>query len=222
MTLSIKNLDKHYGEKCIYENFKIDFDDNKVNCILGKSGCGKSTLLNLISGILKSDNTNFKKIDKKNISYIFQEDSLIPWLTIEENLQLVGKKFYKKHELKDITNKYMNLVDIETYKNMYPQKVSGGIRQRCNVARAFMKPSKYILMDEPFKSIDIKIKNDIMKKIKYILKNEMKTVVFVTHDLDEAIFLGDKIFIIGENPVKVKVVFESIKNLSKEDILKFI
>ncbi|MEG2984218.1 MAG: ABC transporter ATP-binding protein [Peptostreptococcaceae bacterium] len=222
MILSIENLNKHYENKVIYRNFKLELNKNQINCIIGKSGCGKSTLLNLITGIIESDDEKFKTLPKDEISYIFQEDRLIEWITLEENMKIVGKKFYDKDKLNIAVDRYLSIVGIQEHKNVYPQMLSGGIRQRANIARAFIKPSKYIIMDEPFKSIDIKIKNDIMLKLKEILKEDLKTVIFVTHDIEEALFLSDKIFILGGSPVKIKKSFNNLSEVNKEDIIKFI
>ena len=222
MSLRISKLNKSYKDKVLYKNFEIEFESNKVNCILGKSGCGKSTLLNLISGVSISDDKKFKSIPKNEISYIFQEDRLIEWITLEENMELIGKRFYDKDNLNLIVDKCLKFVGIEEYRNLYPQMLSGGIRQRANITRAFIKPSKYIIMDEPFKSIDIKVKYEIMSKIKSIVKEDFKTTIFVTHDIDEALFLGDKIFVLGDNPVNIKGSFNNLKNINKEDIIKLI
>lgn len=222
MILSIKNLNKHYENKVIYRNFNLELNKNQVNCIIGKSGCGKSTLLNLITGIIESDDEKFKTLPKDEISYIFQEDRLIEWITLEENMKIVGKKFYDKDKLNIAVDRYLSIVGIQDHKNVYPQMLSGGIRQRANIARAFIKPSKYIIMDEPFKSIDVKIKNDIMLKLKRILEEDLKTVIFVTHDIEEALFLSDKIFILGGSPVKIKKSFNNLSEVNKEDIIKFI
>lgn len=176
----------------------------------------------MITGILTSDNEEFKSIPKDNISYIFQEDRLIEWITLDENMKLVGKKFYDKDKLNIVVDKYLKVVEIEDYKHSYPQMLSGGIRQRGNIARAFIKPAKYIIMDEPFKSIDVKLKYEIMQKIKKILKKDSKTVIFVTHDIDEALFLADKIFILGGNPVTIKGRFDNLKDIKKENIINLI
>lgn len=222
MIIEFKNINKKYDKKVIFEDFEITLEEDKVNCIVGKSGCGKSTLLKIISGLLKNDSKGFKALNKNDISYIFQEDRLLDWLTIEENIGIIGKKNFDKHNLKYRIRKYIQLVGIEEYYNRYPQMVSGGIRQRANIARAFINNSKYIIMDEPFKSIDVKNKYEIMKKIKQIIENENKTVLFVTHDIDEAIFMSDCIFVLGNNPVEIKGKFSDINEINKEDIIKII
>ena len=220
--ISIQNINKKYCENIIFNNFKIDFYENKINCILGKSGCGKSTLLNIISGIVENDNNDFKGIENFRISYIFQDDRLIDWLTVEDNIKLVIKKYYSEKEINRLCEKYLKLVGIYEYKNYYPQMLSGGIRQRVNIARAFIYPSKIIIMDEPFKSIDIKNKQIIMENFKTILKKDNRTVLFVTHNIDEVLYLGDVAFILGGKPLKIKNIFYEIKETDKEQISKYI
>lgn len=219
--ISIKNINKKFNDKVVFENFNIDFYKNQVNCIIGKSGCGKSTLLNIISGVIENDNKNLQSIDKESISYIFQDDRLIDWLTVKENITLVIKRLYDKKKCEKLSNKYLELVGIKEYENYYPQMLSGGLRQRVNIARAFIYPSKFIIMDEPFKSIDIVNKEIIINNFKNILKKEGRTVFFVTHDIDEALLLSDKIYILGDSPVKVKNIFKN-ENITKNDIYKLI
>ena len=220
--IRIENINKRYDDNVIFENFKIDFYENKINCILGKSGCGKTTLLNIISGVIQNDTKDFKGIENLGISYIFQDDRLIEWLTVEDNIKLVIKKHYNEKEINELCDKYLKLVGIYEYKNYYPQRLSGGIRQRVNIARAFIYPSKIIIMDEPFKSIDIKNKMIIMDNFKEILQKDNRTVLFVTHDIEEAIYLGDSGVILGDRPVEIKKVFDNIKGIDKETISKYI
>lgn len=218
--IKIRNINKKYNDKVIFKNFNIDFYKDEVNCIIGKSGCGKSTLLNIISGIIDNDG-DFKNIED-SISYIFQEDRLIEWMTVKENIMLVVNNFYDKKEAEKLCDKYLELVGIKEYKNYYPQMLSGGIRQRVNIARAFIYPSKIIIMDEPFKSIDVINKEIIMNNFKEILKKEKRTVLFVTHDIDEALILSNKIYILGNTPVKVKKIFEDVNNINKGEIYDLI
>jgi len=220
--IRIENINKRYDDNIIFENFKIDFYQNKINCILGKSGCGKTTLLNIISGVIQNDTKDFKGIENVGISYIFQDDRLIDWLTVEDNIKLVIKKHYNEKEINELCDKYLKLVGIYEYKNYYPQRLSGGIRQRVNIARAFIYPSKIIIMDEPFKSIDIKNKMIIMDNFKEILQKDNRTVLFVTHDIEEAIYLGDSGVILGDRPVEIKKVFDNIKGIDKETISEYI
>lgn len=219
--ISIKNLNKRYNNKVIFQNFHIDFYKNQVNCIIGKSGCGKSTLLNIISGMIDSDDEDFNTIEKEGLSYIFQDDRLIDWLTVKENISLVVNKIYNKTEVEDLCNKYLDLVGIKEYKNYYPQMLSGGLRQRVNIARSLIYPSKVIIMDEPFKSIDVINKEIIMNNLKEILQQENRTVLFVTHDIEEALILSDKIYVLGNSPVEIKKVFNN-KDIAKNEIYSLI
>ncbi|MGL5347231.1 MAG: ABC transporter ATP-binding protein [Peptostreptococcaceae bacterium] len=214
--INIKNMNKKYEDKIIFDNFNINFYENRINCILGKSGCGKSTLLNIVSGIIHNDSDDFDGLEDLGISYIFQEDRLIEWLTVEDNIKLVVKKHYNKDEVDKLCDKYLKLVGINEYKEYYPQKLSGGMRQRVNIARAFIYPSKVIIMDEPFKSLDIKNKQMIIESFKEVLKKDNRTVLFVTHDIDEALNLGEKIFVLGNQPLEIKNVFENNKKLDKD------
>ena len=220
--IRIENINKRYKDNIIFNNFQIDFYENKINCILGKSGCGKTTLLNIISGVVKNDESDFKGIEDLGVSYIFQDDRLIDWLSVEDNIKLVIKKHYSEDKVNELCEKYLKLVGIYEYKNYYPQRLSGGMRQRVNIARAFIYPSKIIIMDEPFKSIDIKNKQIIMENFKKILEEDNRTVLFVTHDIDEALYLGDVAFILGDRPLKIKNIFKEIKDTDKEKISEYI
>lgn len=222
MDIQVKNLYKKYDDKIIFKDFNITFKENKVNTIVGKSGCGKTTLLKIISNIEEKDSGKIEGVNINSISYIFQEDRLVEWLTVKENLKLILKNDYKKEELDDICKKYLNLVGVQDFENYYPQSLSGGIRQRVNIARAFAKPSKLIIMDEPFKSIDIKNKNDIMKAFENAFKEETRTVLFVTHDIDEAIYFMGQIYILGGNPVSIKAIFNSKQIEDKKQIVNLI
>lgn len=220
--IEVININKKYEDKIVFKDFKIGFYNNKINAIVGKSGCGKSTLLNIISGIVDNDTEVINKMKELELSYIFQDDRLIDWLTVEENIKLICSKKYNKKDIDNICDKYLNIVGIKEFKKYYPQMLSGGLRQRVNIARGIMYPSKVIIMDEPFKSIDIKNKKMIMEKIKEIQAKENRTIIFVTHDIDEALYLSDKIFVLGKNPVEIKSILDNNEYLKKDDISNLI
>ncbi len=222
MKITIKDLNKSYGKEKIFENFSIEFESGKINCILGESGCGKTTLLNIIAGLIKVDTCRIDGITKKDISYVFQEDRLIPWLTIKENLSISLKKYYSKEKLEEKINEILKIAGIQGIENRYPHELSGGMKQRINIGRALGKPSKVILMDEPFKSLDYKTKYTIINEFMKILENEKRIVVLVTHDLDEAVYFNGKIFIFGGRPVCIKGIFTSELEKNKNIILNLI
>ncbi|MGL5123160.1 MAG: ABC transporter ATP-binding protein [Fusobacteriaceae bacterium] len=220
--MKIKNLSKAYGELKIFENLNIEFSKNKISVILGNSGCGKSTLLNLISdNTLKYTGTI--ENNEKFISYIFQEDLLIPWKTVYENVEYV---LNLKDEIKknNIINNNLTLVDLYEYKNFYPHELSGGMKKRVGIARAFSFPSTLLLLDEPFASLDINITKTILKDFIKLQNKNPKTVILVTHNIDIASILADEIFILTDKPTTLKISFKRISYSSnqnyKNDILK--
>ncbi|MFT8350585.1 ATP-binding cassette domain-containing protein [Clostridium saccharoperbutylacetonicum] len=222
MNINIRNLNKAYGSEQIFENFNIEFSDDNINCIVGKSGCGKSTLLNIIAGLIDIQGGEVNGAALSDISYIFQEDRLIEWLNVKENLELTLKKYFDISILDAKMDEVLELVGIYDIKNKYPNELSGGMRQRINIARAFGKPSKIILMDEPFKSLDYKLKYTIIDEFKNLLNKEKRMVILVTHDLDEAIYFQGNIFVFSNKPVIISGQFSSDLENCKEEILKII
>ena len=205
----INNINFKYGSNEIYNNFNIEFQQGKVNCIIGESGCGKTTLLNYISEKLYYEN--------KRIAYVFQEDNLIPWKNIYVNLKIVAKKYFEKSILEKEINNALVKVRLEKYKYFYHRELSGGMRQRINFARALIGNPEVILMDEPFKSLDIKSKNNMIELIKN-LKNTDITIILVTHDINEILMLADVVYYLGGRPVEIieSAIGINIKNIIKK------
>lgn len=218
----LKNISKKFSDKVVLDNFNFCFDNSKINCLIGESGKGKSTVLNIISGLLKADKGEVIGSNIENVSYIFQEDRLIPWLTVYENLKLSLINYYNRKELDEKINEILKKIDGLEWKNLYPDNLSGGMKQRINIGRALGKPSDLILMDEPFKSLDYKTKYLIMHEFKEIFKNDKRIIIFVTHDVDECIYFQGKIIVVGESPLKVKGVFEEDLENYKEKIIKLL
>ena len=205
----INNINFKYGSNEIYNNFNIEFQQGKIKCIIGESGCGKTTLLNYISEKLYYEN--------KRIAYVFQEDNLIPWKNIYVNLKIVAKKYFEKSILEKEINNALVKVRLEKYKYFYPRELSGGMRQRINFARALIGNPEVILMDEPFKSLDIKSKNNMIELIKN-LKNTDSTIILVTHDINEILMLADVVYYLGGRPVEIieSAIGINIKNIIKK------
>ena len=222
MKVEIKNLNKSFQGKKVFGNFSLTLDSSQINCIIGGSGGGKSTLLNMIAGLLKKDSGTIEGVNEEEISYIFQEDRLLSWLTIRENMELFIYNYYDKEEAEELMKKIFKLLNIEETFQEYPGNLSGGMRQRVNIARALIKPSKLILMDEPFKSLDYKTKYLIIKELKEVFQKEKRMVIFVTHDVEEAIFMDGKIYVLGGRPFEVKGIFEEDLVKDKEEIIKLI
>lgn len=184
--IEIKNFTKRYSGNTVYENFNLSVKEGGVTCILGESGSGKTTLLNAVAGLIKYEGS----ISKVKCSYIFQSPRLVPNLTVYGNLKLVCPD---DGAIMDMLVK----VRLEDKVNSYPRELSGGQAQRVSIARAFLYKSDVILMDEPFSSLDLKLKGEIIRLFSEIRKQDDRTVLFVTHDADEAACLAERVIIIN-------------------------
>jgi len=219
MNYSIKNLHKKYNELYVLKNFQMDITEGKVTGIIGPSGCGKTTLLNIISGALKPDEGGVYGFENKRMSYIFQEPRLLPWKTVWDNIDWVLKDVLtKKEERYAVIEKYLKIAGLIEYKNYYPKQLSGGMMQRTAIARAFAYPSDILLMDEPFKSIDFDRKLKMMENLQKFLEVDHRTVIFVTHDIQEAVILGDIIHIMSDKPASIRKVIVNELEYSKRRI----
>lgn len=177
--MKIENLSVKYENKVVFSNFNLELIDNEITCILGDSGVGKTTLIAHITKKAKEQN--------KKVGVAFQEPRLFEHLTVFENLKLIG---YSDSDIKNVLKK----VGLENNANSYPNKLSGGERQRVNFARAFLLDSDILLLDEPFFSLDIKLKISL---INLIIEEKLgKTIIFVTHDIDEALLLSNRIILL--------------------------
>lgn len=201
--ITFRNVSMRFKDLTVLENFCEDFEENKVNCILGPSGSGKTTMLNLLSGIIKEDSGHITK--PQNVSYVFQEESLIPQKTARKNLEFVLRSVYKdKTELKEVIDRFLKLSDLEKVADLYPHEMSGGMRQRLALIRAFAYPSDILLMDEPFKALDITLRDSLIKSFINLYEKDKRTVLFVTHDIDEALMTGDFIYIYSNKPMSLQ------------------
>lgn len=188
--ISIRNFSKRYKNLTVYENFNLDINEGEITCVLGESGCGKTTLLNAVAGLIDYDG----EITKKSVSYVFQTPRLIPNLTVEDNLKFIGAQ-------SDWAAHMLERVGLTNKKSEYPAFLSGGEAQRVSLARAFLKKADLLLMDEPFSSLDLKTKISIMELFKELQNEEGKSVLFVTHDIDEALFLADRIILLNDGKI---------------------
>lgn len=200
--ICVKNLTCSYEQKTIFDNFDVTFEQGKINVILGGSGVGKTTLLNAIAGI-KSYEGQIEGCEGE-VSYIFQKDRLIPSISVYKNLDLILKGVVKdKAERKRMIEQ--TAVDLEIFDVLksLPSEISGGQAQRVSMARAFLYPSDVMLLDEPFKALDTALKTRLIKQFAALQEKKNKTVVFVTHAIDECLLLADDYFVFDDAPVKI-------------------
>lgn len=207
--MQLKNIVKNYGDKKVLGGIDIEIEEGKITAILGESGCGKSTLLNIIAGKIKdySGEVIFEREHKEGISYVFQEDTLIPWKTVYSNLEFVLKGKVEKSQIEERIKKYLKIVNLAGSEKEFPNMLSGGMKRRVGIARAFAFPSNYMFMDEPFEFLDVKIKEEIVEDLIKLQESEKKTIILITHDIDTAIILGEKIVVLGGKPSVVRSSF---------------
>lgn len=198
----IKDFSCSYEQKTIFQNFDVTFEQGKINVVLGGSGIGKTTLLNAMAS-LKSYDGSIEGCEG-GVSYIFQKDRLIPSISVYKNLDLVLKAVVKdKRVRKETIESTAEALEISDVLNSLPSEISGGQAQRASMARAFLFPSDVLLLDEPFKALDTSLKARLINKFVALQRQSKKTVVFVTHAIDECLLCADNYFVFAANPVEV-------------------
>ncbi len=208
--IEIRDLIKKFNDHYVFNNLNLDIESDKITVILGKSGCGKTTLLRLISNLEKYDSGSINTNNLK-FSYVFQEPRLFPWLTVFENIQAITNL------PSDEIYRMIRMVDLEKFSNSYPDELSGGMKSRVSLARAFAYKPNFLLMDEPFSSLDdftrVKMQEELLK----LYNKENVGILFVTHNIDEALTIADKIIVLKEG----KIYSSYNINSKKRDLLDF-
>ncbi|RBQ22963.1 Trehalose/maltose import ATP-binding protein MalK [Candidatus Methanobinarius endosymbioticus] len=234
VAIEFEDVKKSYDDKTILENFNLKIDKGEFVTIIGSSGSGKTTALKMINELIKPNEgkifisgNDISKEDgvnlRRNIGYVIQGNVLFPHLTVEKNIayvpNLLNKKNYEKTE--HAVKKWIKVVDLDkSLLKKYPFELSGGQQQRVGIARALAASPEILLMDEPFGSVDAITRNQLQKEIKRIHDETNITIVFVTHDINEALLLGDKILIINDGEIEQYGTPEQIKNEPKTDFAK--
>ncbi len=201
MGIEIKELSFSYSGVELFRDFSLSLQESSVCTLLGPSGCGKTTLLKLIAGLLTPQKGSVSVSGP--VSYVFQESRLFPWLSILENVMLPLLHLYTKTEAWERASYFLDLVGLADRKTAKPGSLSGGQQQRVSLARAFAYPSSVLLMDEPFQSLDVPLRIQLMDVVLDLLKKEPRLVMAVTHDPREAIYLADRIIILQGTPVRI-------------------
>ncbi|MDR3263912.1 MAG: ABC transporter ATP-binding protein [Clostridiales bacterium] len=199
---------KSFGATVVFDGLNDAFEKGKVSCLLAPSGSGKTTLLNMVAGTLKPDGGTIKNLPEA-VSYVFQEERLIPQKTAYKNLEFVLKpKYPDAKKLGAIIASHLEAAGLKDAADMYPNEMSGGMRQRLSLIRALANPAETLLMDEPFNALDMTLRAGITDMFLKYLATYKKTVLFVTHDLDEAISAGDNIHIYTSKPMRLIIKLE--------------
>jgi len=193
--LRVVRLRKAFGRVTVIDGWDLEVEEGERVAILGPSGCGKTTFLRIVAGIEKNYEGEVT-LKAERIGYAFQEPRLIPWITVVENLRLVRDEPSKIAEL-------LAEFDLEGFEEFYPWQISEGMRQRVNLARALLFEPDLLLLDEPFDALDLKTKIKVMEHIVWKWKEKGFSMVFVTHNLKEALFLADRILIVSGRPTRI-------------------
>ncbi|WP_410495354.1 ABC transporter ATP-binding protein [Cellulosilyticum sp. ST5] len=233
----MKDVNKTYhsikGDVVAMQNVSINVLENEFISIVGPSGCGKSTLLRMIGGLDEATSGRIVIKDRDIIGpgadrgMVFQAYTLFPWMTVSDNIKY-GLKLKKMplEEQEKIVDKYLKIIKLEKFKNSYPKELSGGMKQRVAIARALANSPDVLLMDEPFSALDPQTKADMQLLMRQIWQVEKPTVIFVTHDIEEAVFLSTKIFVMTSRPGTIKkevpVFLPYERNLDLKDTQQFI
>jgi NitT/TauT family transport system ATP-binding protein len=204
MMIEVKHIYKKFKKEYIFDDFSIAFDDKKITSIIGPSGCGKTTLLRMIAGLEHYEKGCIIGIENRSIAFVFQEDRLLPWLNVYQNIELVLKSKLEVNESKRKVKEVLAQLNLEDSADMMPSELSGGMQRRVAIARALAYDADIILLDEPFKGMDNKLKRDVLPKLAEAWDKNEKTIIMVTHDLADAKELSDKVYELSGRPLKQK------------------
>ena len=219
LSIEYKNFGKKRTCAEVLKHINLEIEEGEFFCLLGSSGCGKTTLLNILAGFIQGFSGNvliggrdLHSIKEKPIM-MFQENALFPWLTVSKNIEFGMKMAGKPYDFRQAAvKKYLSLVNLAGKEDNLIHELSGGMKQRVALARALTIDSDILLMDEPFAALDQVTKSDIREELIKIWEKEKKTIVFVTHDIEEAIILADRIAVMEANPGRIKQIFRLERN----------
>lgn len=188
------------------EDLTFDVRDGEFVCLVGPSGCGKTTILRIIAGLDTPTSGSIKWMTKNHsIGFVFQDESLLPWRSVWDNiafgLEIEGRD---EKEIEKEVSRLISLMGLEGFETSYPRELSGGMQKRVAIARAFSIDPDILLMDEPFVSLDAQTRNILQQEVLKIWEETKSTVIFITHNVDEAVYLADRVLILAPRPTKVK------------------
>lgn len=212
-----KSFTAKTGEKQdVVDHVSLEVKNNEFLVILGPGYCGKTVLLNMIMNLISPDHGQVlldgERINRENMgnkfSMVFQKTGLMPWKTVMENVEFGAKlRGIKKEERREIAQKYIDLVGLQGFEKSYPHQLSGGMKQRVGIARAYANNPDILIMDEPFGALDAQTRYAMEEEVSRIWQEEKRTVIFVTNNIEEAAFLGDRIVLLTQRPAKVKEIY---------------
>lgn len=209
--VEVKNLTKNFGELKVLDDVSFNIKKGEFVCVVGPTGCGKTTFLNLLTRLLEPTSGDLY-IDgepadpkKHNLSFVFQEPSAFPWLTVQQNIEFgLRTKKVPKEEMQQRVNHMIKLLGLEKFRDSYPHQMSVSAEQRIVIGRAFAMNPDLLLMDEPYGQMDIKVRYYLEDEVIRLWKEIGSTVVFITHNIEEAVYLAERVLILTNKPAKIK------------------
>jgi len=214
--VEVKNLTKSFGDLLVLDDISFDVKRGEFLCIVGPTGCGKTTFLNSLTKLYDIDKgsimVNGENVDfnKHKLAYIFQEYSTMEWLNVEENVAFGLKiKRYSEREIKKRVDEMIKLVGLEEYRKYYPRQLSVSMLQRVVIARAFATDPDLLLMDEPYGHLDLHLKYKLEDELIKMWQSTGTTVIFITHNIEEAVYLSSKLMILTNKPSKIKTIIDN-------------
>lgn len=214
--IGLINVAKSFDEVDILENINIHVNKGELVSILGPSGSGKSTIFNLITNLTDVDSGEIKISGK--VSYMYQKDMMVPWKKVIDNIGLPlifnGKS---KGEARSEVEKHIKAFGLDDFKYKYPNQLSGGMKQRANFLKTYLTSDDIMLLDEPFGALDSITRRKLQLWLLDLIKDMKSTILFITHDIDEAIFLSDRIYIISDKPAKIKGEIKVNLNMDRDE-----
>jgi NitT/TauT family transport system ATP-binding protein len=202
LLLGLDDVRVSYGAVPVFEGLRLEVRHGEFVAVVGPSGCGKTTLLNLCSGWLAADHGTVTRPDR--VRMVFQQDGLFPWLTARENVRMGLRHVREAKDADARTDGLLALVGLQSFASHYPHQLSGGMRQRIELCRALAGDTDLLLMDEPFSSLDYLSRLRMRDELARLLIDEPRTVVLVTHDIEEAAQLADRVLVLSERPARIR------------------
>ena len=227
----VNNLTKKFDDLLVLDNVSFEINKGDFVCIVGPTGCGKTTFLNLLVKLIEPTSGSIlidgEEADPKkhNISFVFQEPSNFPWLTVEENVKFNLKiKGYDKKTIEERTEKILDIIGLKNERNAYPHQLSVSAEQRVVIGRSFALYPDLLLMDEPYGQMDIKVRYYLEDEVLKLWRETGSTVLFITHNIEEAIYLSQKCLIMTKKPTQVKAIVDNPlpypRDVSSEEFIK--
>lgn len=214
--VQVRNLTKKFGDLLVLDDISFQVEPGEFLCIVGPTGCGKTTFLNSLTGLYDITSGEMlidsEPIDlrKHNVAYIFQEYSTMPWLNIEENIAYgLDIKGVSEAEKRERIEEVIQMVGLEKFRTYYPKQMSASMLQRVVIARAFVTRPELLLMDEPYGQLDLMLKYKLEDELLKLWQKTQTTVIFITHNIEEAVYLSDRIMVLSNKPTKIKTVIEN-------------